>query len=191
MSKRDALRALSKKFPAPKEVKSILKGLYDEPDRIIAIVGSAIAESFLERAIISRLPYQGQELIGQLFNNRGPMAEFHSKILIAQALGVITPNEASDFHRIKAIRNVFALASVNITFETDEIAKEVDDFVAYKETKAHMESSLEIKKIAEELALFSERKEEFIYMVQFCCMWVDFKQKEVTGHLMGEYGKHD
>jgi hypothetical protein len=117
MPKRDALRALSRKFPAPQEVKSILEGLDSEPDRVVAIVGSAIAESFLERAIISRLQDKSPELIGQLFNNRGTMGEFHSKILIAQAFGVIPPFQASEFIRINAIRNVFAHASVNVTFE--------------------------------------------------------------------------
>lgn len=108
MSKRDALRALSKKFPTPQEVKSILDDLRNEPDRVVAIVAAALSEFFLERAIISHLKSKEPSLVGELFNNRGPMAEFHSKILIAQAFGVISANHAKEYHRIKVIRNVFA-----------------------------------------------------------------------------------
>ncbi|HEV7909510.1 MAG TPA: hypothetical protein VGP28_00080 [Methylocella sp.] len=184
MSKRDALRALSRKFPAPQEVKSILEGLRDEPDRVVAIVGSAIAESFLERAIVSRLRYQGPELIGQLFNNRGPMADFHSKILIAQAFGVVMPPQASEFHRIKVIRNVFAHASLHITFETDEIAKEVDDFIMHKAMKKQMD--IEFEKHGMDIPELS-RKSTFLLMVQLSCIVIDHEQKEITGRFLGHY----
>jgi hypothetical protein len=106
---------------------------------------------------------------------------------LAQAFGIITPDEASDFHRIKAIRNVFAHARVNITFDTDAIATELDDCIAYKKAKSHLEGS----KYAEALTMFSERKRIFLYMVQCRCIIIDFAQKEFTGSLMGEYGKHD
>jgi hypothetical protein len=58
MSKRDALRDLSRKFPAPKEIASLFVDLFDEPDRVVAIVASAIAESFLERMIIAKLKHK-------------------------------------------------------------------------------------------------------------------------------------
>src|SRR3984893_16402708 len=170
MSKRDALRALSRKFPAPQEVKSILEGLRDEPDRVVAIVGSAIDESFLERAIISHLRHKAPELIGQLFNNRGPMADFHSKILIAQAFGVITTPRASEFHRIKAIGNVFAHASVNINFETNEISKEVDDFIMHKAMKERNELEQQVVNEAVRRYQDASRKRTFLLMVQLSCI---------------------
>jgi hypothetical protein len=129
MSKRDALRALGKKFPAPKEIKSILDGLKDEPDRSAAIIAGALVQSFLERFIITHMKDKQPNLIGMIFNNRGPLSDFHSKILVAQAFGLISCNSAAELHRIKSIRNVFAHATSLVNFETEEISKEIMSFI--------------------------------------------------------------
>ena len=179
MSKRDALRALSKKFPTPEEVKSIFKGMNDTPDREAAIVAAALAESFLEQSIIRHLKCKQPNLIGDLFQARGPLAEFHSKILIAQAFGVIVSSQAEELHRIKAIRNVFAHSVMPVTFETAEVAKEVDGFKMYQD----MMSSGAIKARDDEWP----RRKIFIFIAKAHCVIIDYQQKEHSGGLFGDY----
>jgi hypothetical protein len=179
MSKKDPLRALSKKFPAPKEVKSIFGDLKDEPDRVVAIVASALAESFLERTIIAHLATSDPNLIGELFKSRGPISEFHAKILIAEAFGLIPPNAAKEFHRIKRIRNVFAHAIISVSFETEEIAKEVDDFLMHK--------AMEQTKSTQVIKLTPlPRKSTFLLMAQICCIVMDSTQKKITGESLSD-----
>jgi DNA-binding MltR family transcriptional regulator len=126
-SNREALRKLSRQFPAPPEVDKIIYSLKGEKDMSVAIVAAAILEASLERLITSKLvENKDSDLIGQLFLNRGPMSDFHSKILIAQAFGIITSNMAHELHSIKAIRNTFAHAKVPISFDHDLLSKELD-----------------------------------------------------------------
>ena len=55
MSNREALRRLSRKFPAPPEIEKIMSELYGQSDMSVAIVASAIAEAALEKLITSKL----------------------------------------------------------------------------------------------------------------------------------------
>jgi DNA-binding MltR family transcriptional regulator len=128
MSNREALRKLSKKFPDRPELKKIFDGIRSLDDRSAAIMATALVEAVLERHIIKKLSVSAPDLIGALFHNRGPLSDFHSKILIATAFGVIRPDMAEDLHRMKAIRNVFAHAKISVTFNTLEIAKESSEF---------------------------------------------------------------
>jgi DNA-binding MltR family transcriptional regulator len=130
MSKRDALRQLIRKYPPPTELKAIIEGLSNEPDRSAAIIAAAILEGMLERMILHRLAVKDDPgLIGQLFTNRGPLSDLHSKILVARAFGFIGANAAADMNRIKAIRNVFAHAAHAVSFDTPEIDREVRGFI--------------------------------------------------------------
>ncbi len=99
MSKRDPLKQLIKKFPAPEDLRKIIEGLAEESDRSAAIVAASILEGLLERVIIHRLKNKDTNLIGQLFSNRGPLSDFHSKILIASAFGIIGRNAVLDMAR--------------------------------------------------------------------------------------------
>jgi DNA-binding MltR family transcriptional regulator len=125
MSKRDRLRQLIREFPSLGEVQSLLADLEKEDDRTIAIISVALIEAVLERIIIHRLNYKTPALIGQLFQNRGPLADFHSKILVATAFGIVGHGAAEELHRIKIVRNVFAHTAKKLTFDTPEIASEL------------------------------------------------------------------
>lgn len=127
MSKRDPLKRLIKKYPPPEDLEGIMGRLSSESDRSAAIIAAGILEGLLERIIIYRLANKDPNLIGKLFNNRGPLSDFHSKILIASALGIISQLCENDMHRVKAIRNVFAHAVNQVTFDTPEIATEIDE----------------------------------------------------------------
>jgi DNA-binding MltR family transcriptional regulator len=129
MSKRDALRALSRKFPPLRELEDIFSALEHDAPRAVAIIAGAIIEGMLERIIISRLKDKEPNLIGRLFKNKGPLSDFDSKLLIAQAFGIIERTTAEDLHRIKSVRNTFAHATQNITFDTPEILSEIKEAI--------------------------------------------------------------
>ncbi|MER8422449.1 hypothetical protein [Mesorhizobium sp. M1403] len=125
MSNREALRKLSRKVPSKPEIDAIMNGLSSEPDLATAITGAALAEAALENLLIGKFKHSSPNLIGQLFLNRGPLMDFHSKILVAQAFGVITSSMAEEFHSIKAIRNAFAHSKVPLGFDHEIIGREV------------------------------------------------------------------
>jgi hypothetical protein len=125
MAKRDPLRELSRRFPAPPEFEKILHSLGDQADITIAIVGTAAIEGGLEKLLLHHFGPLDPELQGKLFKSRGPISDFDGKILIAEALKIITPRQSKKLNSLKAIRNVFAHAKGHVTFETSEIANEI------------------------------------------------------------------
>jgi DNA-binding MltR family transcriptional regulator len=124
-SAREALRRLSRRHPAPAELEKILNDLMSAPDMSVAIVSAALVEAMLEKLLQSRFVSSDPNLIGRIFNNRGPMSDFDSKILIAHAFGFITDDIAADLHSLQAIRNAFAHAKVQISFDHDIIGREI------------------------------------------------------------------
>ena len=136
MSNRDALRKLSKAFPGAQDVDDIILALHKEGDRTAAIVGQSLVESVLEHLLTSSFRSKPADLLPRLFENRGPLSDFNSKILVAQAFGIIAPKQAEELQRVRHIRNCFAHARLPVTFDTPQIAKEVQDFVAIIAMKA-------------------------------------------------------
>jgi DNA-binding MltR family transcriptional regulator len=171
--KRDALRKLGKKFPAPPELERTLVNCRKESDRSAAIITTAIVESVLEKLIVKHLSCTESNLVGQLFNQRGPLSDFHSKILIATAFGVISPNTAAELHRVKAIRNVFAHATVEITFDTKEIAEEISTFLMLNAMKAVPRPP--------ESEIDYPNKTAFLLMIQILCIVMDDQHRELGG----------
>jgi hypothetical protein len=101
-----------------------MEGLRKEPDLAAVITGTALVEATLENLLKSKFRHREHNLIGQLFLNRGPPMDFHSKILVAHAFGVISPPLAEELHSIKSIRNAFAHSKSPLTFEHEIIARE-------------------------------------------------------------------
>lgn len=58
-----------------------------------------------------------------MFENRGPLADFNSKILVAEAFGVITGPMAAELQMVRAVRNAFAHAKHNFTFNHSAVEK--------------------------------------------------------------------
>jgi DNA-binding MltR family transcriptional regulator len=128
MSSRDALRRLSRKLPAPPEIVRIMDGLRDKDDMHAAIMAVSIVEATLERLIVTRLHKSNKELLGRLFQNRGPISDFNAKILIAEAFGIITGPLAEELHSMRAIRNAFAHAKIPISFSDEPVKRVVNAF---------------------------------------------------------------
>ena len=81
MSARDALKALSSRYPLPDRIAAVLQGMEDKGDRETVIVTGALTEPCLQRSLMEKLELNDNNLIGHLFKNRGPLTEFHNKIL--------------------------------------------------------------------------------------------------------------
>ncbi|MCH8923173.1 MAG: hypothetical protein IIA67_08520, partial [Planctomycetes bacterium] len=92
----------------------------------------AIIEAALERLMTAKFVWSDSNLVGQLFLSRGPLADFHSKILVAQAFGVITSNMAQELHSLKIIRNTFAHAKIPLDFDHKLVAQEVASMRMFK-----------------------------------------------------------
>jgi DNA-binding MltR family transcriptional regulator len=126
MADRDALRRLSRKFPAPPEMEKILDELRNKDDLHTAIIAVSIVEASLETLLVSRLHKSDKDFLNRLFQNRGPLSDFNSKILIGEALGILTTPLAAELHSMRTIRNAFAHAKTLITFEDEPVKREVD-----------------------------------------------------------------
>jgi DNA-binding MltR family transcriptional regulator len=72
------------------------------------------------------LKTKDKELQNLLFQQRGPMGDFHSKILVARGFGVIDSQVASELNVVRAVRNVFAHATATLSFETPEIEATIE-----------------------------------------------------------------
>lgn len=103
----------------------MLDALDEQPDLTVAVMGGALLESALERLLVIQFTSKRKELPGKLFENRGPMSDFNSKILIGEAFGVLRPKIADELQTIRHIRNTFAHARSPVTFETPQISKEI------------------------------------------------------------------
>ena len=173
MSKRDALRALSNKFPSPPELTAIMDAALKQPDRIAAIVVGAVVASMLEKIIIANIKFKSPDLIGKLFKDRGPLSDLHSKILIATAFGIIDPLAMIELNRMKVIRNVFAHARVDVTFDTPEIASEVDGFILLGALRAGLDTMENPPVITNKWA--------FVTIVRIFCSQISENHKELSG----------
>lgn len=91
----------------------------------VAVLGASLVEGHLEQLLLQRFKTRDAALVEQVFQNRGPLSDFHSKILIARAFGIITYRMAEELHSIKAIRNTFAHAKVSISFDHEPLHKEI------------------------------------------------------------------
>ena len=130
MPQKRTLRTLSTQVPEHEEVEQILLKLADSDDRTAAIVGASLVESALQQRLVQSFDSRSKGLEQRLFEDRGPLSDFNSKILIPQAFAVVPDRLADDMQRIRKIRNCFAHARIDVRFDEPLIAKEVAELVA-------------------------------------------------------------
>jgi DNA-binding MltR family transcriptional regulator len=175
MSNRKALRKLSKRFPPPTEVKNILESLEKESDRSCAIIASALLEAALEKLIIRHLKNSTPAMLMQIFENRGPLSDFHSKILVATAFGILNDQIARELHAIKAIRNVFAHSKSLVSFDTKEISQEIDSSQFIVIVRKHM------KEVFERGIRRLRYKGAFLIISEILFYWLDRANRGLGG----------
>lgn len=129
MATKDPLKKLVRRFPAPSELERMLTKLSEMDDRGCAVVGASILEAIMEKFLQRRLTVCDPILSAQLFNNRGPLSDFHGKIIVSQAAGYITEYMATELLIVKSIRNAFAHAVVDVSFGSAEVQAKLDKSV--------------------------------------------------------------
>ncbi len=122
---KNALRELSRHLPTSPEIKKIIRTLIEKDDLHVAIIAVSIVEAHLEKLIVSRLHRADKDFINRLFENRGPLSDFNSKILISEAFGLLTRPLADELHVMRTIRNSFAHAKMPLSFELQQVESEV------------------------------------------------------------------
>jgi DNA-binding MltR family transcriptional regulator len=181
MSKRgEELRRLMQ-IPPPDDVKVILDGFDQESDRAAALVAGALLDTALERLVRHSLKTDDKEVISLLFQQRGPLGDFHSKILIARGFGIIDSRIAFELNVIRSVRNVFAHATANLTFETPEISAAIERSELAK--IVHDAVLVSLKEEFGERQVFNTRapKAQFFTLVRLLFAILDNMQKELGG----------
>ena len=99
--------------------------LVNENDRTVALRACSFVEhellSLLRVAMIGQTTQEEEALF---FRSNAVLSNFHSRIEIARAFGLITLTEYTDLNVIRRIRNTFAHAVIDITFRNKQIAGE-------------------------------------------------------------------
>ena len=102
--------------------RSIVHELQEQSDRGVAIVGMALADARIQRALLaSFLPRLSKAKQKDLFKG-GPLGSSSAKIKIAHALGLLGPRSISDLDIIRGIRNDFAHKLEITSFRQEPIA---------------------------------------------------------------------
>jgi hypothetical protein len=91
-----SLKKLGREIPTIEEFNQIDQDVLTAHDRAVAILLASQVERFLEMAVISHLFLQDDSTIELLVARDGPLASFHSKIILAYAMGFIASTEKDD-----------------------------------------------------------------------------------------------
>lgn len=185
MSKRgDELRRLMN-IPPPADVKVILDSLDKQSDRAAALVAGGLLDTALERLIRHSLKVKDRELVNQLFQQRGPMGDLHSKIIVATAFGVVKPEVSAELNIIRSVRNVFAHATANLTFETPEISEAIERSALARIFAQAIGAGLKAG-INKSYAFAPTPGWKFFTLVRLLFALLDRKQKELSGLALSE-----
>ena len=118
---------MTKRKPTPDSnvVEAVLALGALKDDRVIGVMGGALVDYWLGRAIFTRLREMNsaeQELLLES-NGHGPLASFFSKIWVGFALNLYDEGARNDLVKIKNIRNLFAHADEHVDFTTDDVVQ--------------------------------------------------------------------
>ncbi|MDR4307190.1 hypothetical protein IHQ68_11225 [Chelatococcus sambhunathii] len=114
-----SLRELTSYKPDIIEMCAMMEDLVNLPHRSHVIVAATFLDNALQAAISASFTNKSDAI----FDNRGNLSSFFSKINIAWAMGLISKDEKEDIDTIRLLRNAFAHGPLNMDF----------DYVAIKE----------------------------------------------------------
>ncbi|WP_374634605.1 hypothetical protein [Ferrovibrio sp.] len=113
--------------PTHKDLKSLRSEIYNGSDRSCAIVFGSFVEISLIRFLKTKTRPSTHE---DIFDYRGPLGTFSSKIRMAYSLNFIGPKTHSDLDKIRHLRNTFAHSRLPLKFKTP-VVKRVCDLLYY------------------------------------------------------------
>jgi DNA-binding MltR family transcriptional regulator len=88
----------------------------------VGIVGAAIIEEQLVKALLTKMRTLSGEMKMRLFEGYGPLSSFSAKIDLSYALQIIDKRMRDDLTIIRKIRNQFAHSMSLVNFASPEIA---------------------------------------------------------------------
>lgn len=97
----------------------------------VAIVGAAIIEEQILRALLTKMRPLSREMDKGLFDGYGPLSSFSGKIDMAYALQIITKETYNDLTTIRRLRNKFAHSMSLLNFNSVEIRALFKQFSAF------------------------------------------------------------
>jgi DNA-binding MltR family transcriptional regulator len=94
----------------------------------VGIVGAAIIEEQLLRALLTKMRPLSGEMKKRLFDGYGPLSSFSAKIDLSYALQIIDKDQYDDLTLIRRIRNQFAHSMSLVNFDNLEIRTHFKQF---------------------------------------------------------------
>ena len=121
----DGLKRLMRSTPSEEieqSVVNIMQGNAD--DRSAALTAATFADTALGLGILVLQPIDPTPDVNALFWNYDAMyGTFYKRISEASARGIIGPKTKENMRIVRLVRNVFAHAMANLTFDTPEISE--------------------------------------------------------------------
>lgn len=125
----DQLRKFRKKRPTRSDSEHTYHEMIAiKNDRGAALVASAQLEARLRQFIEARVRVHDAKLVNGLFGGSGPLSSFSSQTNIAYVFGFISDEIRRDMEILREVRNTFAHAGIQVTFETEEIVRACEGF---------------------------------------------------------------
>jgi DNA-binding MltR family transcriptional regulator len=94
----------------------------------IGLVGAAIIEQQLLRALLTKMRPLSGEMKKRLFDGYGPLSSFSAKIDLSYALQILNKDQYDDLTVIRRIRTQFAHAMPLVNFDSPEIRAHFKSF---------------------------------------------------------------
>ncbi|WP_372784249.1 hypothetical protein [Phenylobacterium sp.] len=112
-------------MPTPGEVDDYFVQIKAMSDREAVLAQSAFLDTFLEQALSWCMVTAPSDNRDRIFRDPGsPLGSFSARILLAEALGVVSPAMRAQLDVIRRIRNVFAHTVRPLDFENRTLAEE-------------------------------------------------------------------
>jgi len=105
----------------------VIGEMTEQNDRGAAITGGVFLEENLKKAIELEWPPVSKTVRDKIFGGYGPLATFSSKILIANAMGVLDSQSRADCDKIRLIRNLAAHTGVPFSFDNPNVEKLINE----------------------------------------------------------------
>jgi DNA-binding MltR family transcriptional regulator len=110
------------------ELISNIRALQARTHAEVGIVGAAIIEEQLLRALLTKMRPLSGEMKKRLFDGYGPLSSFSAKIDLSYALRIINKDQYDDLTVVRRIRNQFGHSMSLVNFDKLEIREHFKHF---------------------------------------------------------------